>query len=114
MNSAKCVAIAIVSAFVFSNVSFSAERQSFTSTQFLENSAEARSSYIAAAAMMAGVIAAQNKPSQARCVDEWMAQNRKDQFAAVTKVMRQYGEHHPQGIILAVLQKACGAFKYVD
>jgi len=114
MNSVKWAVIAIASTFVFSNVSFSAEQQSFTSAQFLMNPEAARSSYIAAAAMMAGVIAAQNKPSQARCVDEWMVRNRKEQFAAVTKVMRQYGEHHPQGIILAVLQKACGAFKYVD
>jgi len=113
MSSVKWAVIAIVSTFVFSNASFSAERQSFTSTQFLQNSEDARTSYIAAAAMMAGVIAAQNKPSQARCVDEWMAQNRKDKFAAVTKVMGLYGEHHPQGIILAVLQKACGTFKYV-
>ncbi len=89
-------------------------QETFKSSKFLEYPQAARANYIATAATMAGVIATQNQPSQARCVDEWVSKNERDGFEAVLSVMRQQPNYHPLGVILAVLQKACGSFKYLN
>jgi len=61
---------------------------------------------------MAGVIATQNNPQQAKCVNDWIAENQDVGYASVIHTMRQNPQYHPHGVIIAVLQKACGSFKY--
>ncbi|MEM7777760.1 MAG: hypothetical protein AAF732_19390, partial [Pseudomonadota bacterium] len=68
--------------------------------------------YIATAAGMAGLIATLNKPEQARCVDAWIARHDASDFAPIRRAMQKNGSYHPLGVIIAVLQKACGSFKY--
>lgn len=91
-----------------------ARAQSFTSADFLEFSAAGRDSYITTSASMAGVIATRNTDGQARCVDNWVAEHRANGYSAVTETMRAHPGYHPQAIILAVLQKACGSFSYTN
>lgn len=62
--------------------------------------------------MMAGTVASLNNPSQARCVDDWAAQHRSSGYQPVIDAMQKYPDDHPSGLILAVLVKACGPFKY--
>jgi hypothetical protein len=62
--------------------------------------------------MMAGVIATQNIPSQAKCIDDWVARHHKDGYRTAIDIMRRFPDDHPTGVIVAILQKECGAFKY--
>lgn len=86
--------------------------EAFDGSKFLTFSQQAQSSYISTAAAMAGVIATQNKPSAATCVDDWIAANSSTHFEPVLSVVRKQPQYHPLGVILAVLQKQCGSFKF--
>jgi hypothetical protein len=85
----------------------------FKSSKFLTYPAESQKGYISTAVMMAGSIAAQNKQEQARCIDGWAAQHDATGFRPVVEAMQRFPDYHPAGVILAVLQKACGSFKYL-
>lgn len=84
----------------------------FKSSKFLTYPAESQKGYISTAVMMAGSIAAQNKQEQARCIDDWAMKNRDGGYRPVIDAMQKYPDYHPAGVIIAVLQKACGSFKY--
>ena len=84
----------------------------FKSSDFLKYASSERENYITIAAGMAGVIATQNNAQQAKCVNGWIAQNRSTGYADVIQTMQKYPSYHPHGVIIAVLQKACGSFKY--
>lgn len=90
-----------------------AAEEGFKSSKFLTYPAESQKGYIGASVMMAGSIAAQNKVEQARCIDEWAAKHDPTGFRPVTEAMQKFPDYHPAGVILAVLQKACGSFKYL-
>ena len=82
--------------------------ESFTSAEFLEWPAAKKNGYIVTSATMAGVIVAQVDPVQARCVDDWLAQEAQLQHRSVKSAMRQFSNYHPQGVILWVIQNECG------
>ena len=84
----------------------------FKSSKFLSYPAESQKSYIGTSVMMAGTVASLNNQTQARCVDDWAAQHQGGGYQPVIDVMRKYPDDHPSGLILAVLVKACGPFKY--
>ncbi|WP_334150764.1 hypothetical protein [Hyphomicrobium sp.] len=84
----------------------------FKSSKFLTYSAEAQNSYIVTSVVMAGAIAGQNRPEQAKCIDRWMAENESAGFPTVKDAMSRFPEHHPSGVIIAVLEKACGSVRY--
>lgn len=86
--------------------------RSFKSSKFLEYPAEGQKSYITSSILAAGLIAAQNNKTQARCIDNWGAKYRDDGYQPIINAMRRYPDDHPTSLILAVLQRDCGSFKY--
>ena len=64
--------------------------------------------YIQTSITMAGVIASQSDKEKARCIDGWHQRQSEQQYASVVDAFRQYPAYHPQGVILAFVQKACG------
>lgn len=86
----------------------------FKSSKFLTYPADSQKSYIGSSAMMAGVIATQNQPDQAKCIDGWATASGEASHQAVVEAMKRFPDHHPTTVIFAVLQKACGSFKYRD
>lgn len=110
MLSRNVLALASLSTIVCSSVAVADD--GFKSSKFLTYPAESQKSYIGSSAMMAGVIATQNKPDQAKCIDDWATENRDASYQAVFDAMERFPDHHPTTVIFAVLQKACGSFKY--
>ena len=86
----------------------------FKSSKFLTYSAEAQANYISTSAVAAASIAALNSQSQGKCLGDWVSKYRAGGYQPVLEAMRKYPDDHPTGLILAVLQKECGAFKYVQ
>lgn len=112
MLSRKALAIATLCTIVCTRAGIAEE--GFKSSEFLRWSPEKQSGYIATSAMMAGVIATQNRPDQAKCIDKWIAENEPGGFAKATQVMARFPDHHPTGVIAAILEKACGSIKYTS
>lgn len=81
-------------------------------SEFLTNPTESQSGYIGASAMMAGLIATQNNRAQAVCIDDFVAKQKPLGYPQIVEAMRKYGEYHPSAIIMGVLEKACGKFKF--
>jgi len=91
----------------------SAADDKFRSAEFLKWSDAERKSYIATSVLMAVVIAGDNNPEQNKCIKRWLADNDGAGFPTVKAAMARFPEHHPTGVVVAVLEKACGSFKYV-
>lgn len=111
MLSRKVLAIASLSTIVCSAATGADD--GLKASQFLSHSAEGQSGYITSSAMMAGLIAAQNKPEQAKCIDEFTATQKANGYPRIIDAMKQYGDYHPTAVILSVFQKACGSLKFV-
>lgn len=112
MLSRKVLAIASLCTLVCAQSSVADE--AFKSSTFLTYSAEQQRGYISTSAMMAGLIATQNDRKQAACVDDWVARYHGEGYSLVIEAMKKYPDDHPTGLVLAVLQKACGPFKYTN
>jgi hypothetical protein len=84
----------------------------FKNSEFLKWNEENRSFYIRTSIGMAGLIAAQNDKAHANCLEKWYFSNQSKKNAFIYGIMKQYPDHHPRGIIMAVLQKQCGSFRY--
>ena len=86
-------------------------QETYSSGEFLEKSLESQNAYMQIAVTMAGVVATQVRPEIAHCIDDWYGgetmARRNDH---IRSVMRNHPEFHPAGVILAVIQKACGKF----
>lgn len=110
MLSRNALALASLSTIVCIGVAVADD--GFKSSKFLTYPAESQKSYIGTSVMMAGTVASLNNLSQAKCVDDWAAQHQGGGYEPVINAMRKYPDDHPSGLILAVLVKACGPFKY--
>lgn len=86
----------------------------FKNSEFLKWNEENRSFYIRTSIGMAGLIAAQNDKAHANCLEKWYFSNQSKKNVFIYGIMKQYPNHHPRGIIMAVLQKQCGSFRYVE
>jgi len=106
--------VLIALGFIFASSAVPGQTQTFKSSDFLEYPSESQKGYILSSVMMAGVIATQNRPSQAECIDAWVAQHHESGYRPIIEAMRTYPDDHPMGLIVAVLQKECGSFKYVQ
>lgn len=89
-----------------------ARAESFTSAQFLEWPVESQRFYFQTSIGMAGLIARQNKVNQGSCIDDWYFRNEVSAQNQILDVMRDHPKYHPHGVILAVLEKRCGALIY--
>lgn len=112
MLSRKLLARASLSTIVCGLAVSAAAQDTLKSSKFLEYPAESQKSFITSSAMMAGVIATQNAPDQAKCIGEWATTKFEVGHKAVVEAMRRFPDHHPTTVIFAVLQKACGTFAY--
>lgn len=111
MLSRKALAVASLSTLVCS--AGAGAEEAFKSSKFLTYPAQSQKSYITSSAMMAGLIASQNNRAQAVCIDDWVAQQSGQGYGPVVEAMRKLPDYHPSAVIVAVLDKACGSFKYV-
>jgi hypothetical protein len=112
MLSRKALAVASLSTIVCSLVTGAFAGDGFTTSEFLSQPAKNQSGYIVSSAMMAGLIAAQNTPDQAKCIDKFVAAQEPLGYPRILEAMKQYGQYHPTAVILSVLQKECGSLKY--
>lgn len=112
MLSRKALVRASLSAIVCSFAGIASAQDNFKSSKFLTYSLESQKSYITSSVIMAGLIASQNTATQGQCINNWAAQHRDEGYAPVVDAMRKYPDDHPTGLILAVLQKACGSLSY--
>lgn len=88
--------------------------EGFTGADFLAWPQDQQNSYIQVSIAMAGVVATQTKPETAACIDTWYAPDtdlKEERNAAIRDTIGKYASYHPSGVIFAVLQDACGAFK---
>ncbi|MDI4665376.1 hypothetical protein K9U40_13710 [Xanthobacter autotrophicus] len=106
----RLVALALASLYVLPSAAMAAE--GFKSSEFLTWSAENQRGYITTAATAAGVIANLNRAGQAKCIDDWVGQQRAGGYQPVVEAMKKLPEYHPMAVILTVIEKACGEFKY--
>ncbi len=86
----------------------------FKNSEFLKWNEENRSFYIRTSIGMASLIAAKNNKAHADCLAKWYFPNQSKKNVFIYGIMKQYPNHHPRGIIMAVLQKQCGSFRYVE
>ena len=91
-----------------------AHAETFKSSEFLTWKRESQEFYINANVGMAGLIAAQNDKKHAECLEDWYWDDQEKSSKHILDVMRQYPEYHPRGVILAVLEKQCGKFDYIN
>lgn len=101
---------AAVLAVSITNAAMAQDRM--TTSKFLSWSPEGQQSYINTAAMMAGVIATQNRQAQAKCIGNWAAANEKTGYKPIIDAMKRLPDYHPIAIISAVFEKECGSFQY--
>lgn len=111
MLSRKALVIASLCTIVCTQASNADE--AFKSSKFLQYAPDVQRSYVSTTTVAAWLVASQNNKSQAKCIDEWGAANRDSGYQPVLDAMRRFPEDHPTALILAVLQKQCGTFKYV-
>lgn len=110
MLSRKVLAIASLSTIVCTEAGIAED--AFKSSKFLAYSAEQQKGYIGTAAVAATVIASLNSQSQSKCLGAWVATHSSKGYQPVLEVMKKYPDDHPMGLIMSVLQRDCGPFKY--
>ncbi|MBL4787288.1 MAG: hypothetical protein JKY49_17925 [Cohaesibacteraceae bacterium] len=57
-------------------------------------------------------IAGQNDKPHAQCLEKWYFTDKDKATSDILEAMQANGNYHPRLIILAMLQKNCGTFKY--
>lgn len=109
MLSRRIIALASLITIVCSSATVADD---FKSSKFLTYTADAQKSYINSSVLMAGLIAAQNSADQAKCIGDWSGEHLAEGYQPVVAAMKRFPDHYPTGVIIAVLQKVCGSFKY--
>jgi hypothetical protein len=112
MLSRKTTAIASNITIVCSIATAPLAQETFKSAKFLTYSAEAQHNYIATSVVAATAVVSLNSAAQAKCLGEWITKHKAGNFRPVMEVMKKYPDDHPTGLIVAVLQRDCGSFKY--
>ncbi len=108
----KLIAAASIFAILsFNNIPLHAEGV-FKSSEFMNWSEGNRSFYIRTSIGMATMIAIHNDKKHMKCLENWYFSNEKQSNQIIYKTMKKYPDHHPRGVLFALLEKACGSFKY--
>jgi hypothetical protein len=89
--------------------------EEFQSAQVLEWSRESQNSLFQSSVTMIGIVASQRDDTShiARCIDGWYWDGDRadsEQNDSIRDAMRRFPDYHPQAVILAVVEKACGNF----
>lgn len=121
-NSSKSIAFAALVASLGLHASCAASEreksraEGFTGHDFLTWERTNQDSYIETSVSMTAIVATQGRQDIATCIDKWYSiepEIRQDRHDNILRILRENPAFHPQGIILAVLQKQCGSFKNV-
>lgn len=84
-------------------------QDSYTSAEFLERPIDSQDAFMLTSITMIGVVATQVRPEIARCIDDWYGgEAMAERNSHIRSVMREHSEFHPSGVVLAVVQQACG------
>ena len=86
----------------------------FSGATFAAWSQVSQDSYIQSSVLMAGVIGSQVKPEISRCIDVWYFETeaiKAERNEMIRDTIAGFADHHPSGVILALIQRACGSFK---
>ena len=97
-----------------STATASADDDIFRAEDFLTWERESQEYYFRISISMAGLIARRNDKSHGDCVDNWFFKNQTSASDELLTTLKEYSDYHPDGIILAVLQKHCGTFVYSE
>lgn len=115
LNTRVCFAIlAMIGTSVVGTQSYA---ESFTSSQVLEWEKDAQDNYFLASITMAGVVAAQNPGDKSRCVNNWYLSNdmtMRERNEYIRETLERFPTHHPAGVMMAILEKACGSFDFSE
>lgn len=86
----------------------------FTGHDLLALSDSAQQSYISTSIVMASFVAGQFRQELSDCISAWYFEDPRGQKARHDEIMgviRMVPQHHPSGTLVALMQRACGAFK---
>lgn len=87
----------------------------FTSKDVLAWSGTAQDSFFQTSVTMIAIVATQTGQHDhiAQCIDTWYGggpESQPQRSARLREVMENLPNHHPQAVILAVIEKECGEF----
>lgn len=88
--------------------------ETFTSAEFLKWKLANQEAYLRTNIGMAVLVAEQNEKKHAACIQEWYTVDERRARDYILMVMRKYPDHHPRGVIAAVIIQQCGNFNYVE
>ena len=84
----------------------------FTSAEYLEWKSDSQIFYLDTTVGTAVAIAGQNDKSHAKCLENWYFADQNNARTSILNAMTANKTYHPRLIILGILQKHCGTFKY--
>jgi hypothetical protein len=105
-------ALILITVIAVSSPPAQAAEAGLNSRTFLTWTEKSRISYIQTSLMMANMIAMDNDKHHAECIGKWYEADRRKTEASIYAVMKKYPDAHPIGVIMAVVEKQCGSFKY--
>lgn len=88
--------------------SFPAMAEDSQTAKFLSATKEGQISYVTASLAMAAVL---SPPSQSKCIADYSQSNSSKGYPEILTAIQKYSEHHPTGVIAAVLERNCGKFE---
>lgn len=84
----------------------------FTGKEFASWSIDGQNGYIQASVTMAGVVLTRLKPSASNCIDTWyFGASKAERDRYIRETIASFDEHHPAGVILAIIEQECGKLK---
>ena len=83
--------------------------EDFTNTMFLAWDRQSQAGFFRTAIKTAALVIIRNNEQRGICIDRWYGSNPDQKEAYMLDIMRKYPDHHPVGIVLAVLEKQCGS-----
>ncbi|MCT4555733.1 MAG: hypothetical protein N4A53_13685 [Pelagimonas sp.] len=117
MNSIEAWALAIGLIATMASFPQKSAAEGFTGTDFLQWDRVGQDSYINTAVVMATFVSTRTNPKTAECLNGWYAesaeisQSRNDK---IRNLIAKNASYHPSGVILLVLEEACGSFAATD
>lgn len=91
------------------------DAEEFTGVKLLTWSKENQNFYFQTSVGMAALVSTQSDKKRSQCISEWYFDantGNKNGNDAIRSAIREYADYHPQGVIIAVLQKACGSMDF--
>ena len=84
--------------------------QLLTNADFLNWSEDTQRWWIGAAALMAGHVAFLENPERGGCVWRWYFDDADAKKALVIRSMEKHPDSTPTGVLIALMERACGKF----